>query len=256
MTARFPVYALWAHPRSMSTAVERVMRERGDLACLHEPFMYDFYVHRQIRRMPMFQPQPGHPVRYADVRAMILEQAAHGPVFLKDMSYYVMPHLLDDAEFCDTIRHAFLVRDPLASLPSYHRLDPDLTKIEVGLESQWHHYQGLLARGHSAAVLRAEDVRANPTGLISAYWRAMGLKDAPHAFEWQGSMPEDWQQVAGWHDSVATSGAIKPVTEAERQAREERFAKAADAAPVLRALLDHHRPFYDNFGAVALSAAE
>ncbi|MEZ5772185.1 MAG: hypothetical protein R3D61_11380 [Defluviimonas denitrificans] len=44
-----PIIAMWSHPRSMSTAIERIMRERGDLDCLHEPFMYDYYVHRQVR---------------------------------------------------------------------------------------------------------------------------------------------------------------------------------------------------------------
>ena len=37
-----PIIALWSHPRSMSTAFERIMRSRGDLDCLHEPFMYDY----------------------------------------------------------------------------------------------------------------------------------------------------------------------------------------------------------------------
>ncbi|MCO5125978.1 MAG: hypothetical protein M9957_01250 [Rhodobacteraceae bacterium] len=37
-----PIIAMWSHPRSMSTAIERIMRERGDLDCLHEPFMYDY----------------------------------------------------------------------------------------------------------------------------------------------------------------------------------------------------------------------
>ena len=30
-----PLIALWSHPRSMSTATERIMRERGDLDCAH-----------------------------------------------------------------------------------------------------------------------------------------------------------------------------------------------------------------------------
>jgi len=238
----------------MSTALERVMRERGDLDCLHEPFMYDYYIHRQTRRLPMFEPQPDHPVSYDDVRAMILDRAARGPVFFKDMSYYVMPHLLEDTAFCDRIAHAFLVRDPVASIPSYYRLDPDLTRVEVGIKAQWQHYQALLAQGHSPVVLLAEDVRADPAGLIRAYWRAVGLGDKPHAFEWSGDMPADWQQVAGWHDSVAASGAIRPLSDADRRAQQDRFAKAAARAPFLQDLLDYHRPFYENFGTVALAA--
>lgn len=34
------IYALWIHPRAISTALERVMMARGDLKILHEPFSY------------------------------------------------------------------------------------------------------------------------------------------------------------------------------------------------------------------------
>ena len=56
-----PIIALWSHPRSMSTAFERIMRSRGDLDCLHEPFMYDYYVHRAKRVMPHFDAEAEHP---------------------------------------------------------------------------------------------------------------------------------------------------------------------------------------------------
>ena len=39
------IIALWTHPRSISTAFERVMIERGDFNVLHEPFSYLYYVH-------------------------------------------------------------------------------------------------------------------------------------------------------------------------------------------------------------------
>ena len=67
-----PIIALWSHPRSMSTATERIMRERGDLDCAHEPFMYDYYVHRQVRKMPHFDVQDGHPTSYGAIRDMLL----------------------------------------------------------------------------------------------------------------------------------------------------------------------------------------
>ena len=49
-----PVIFLWAHPRSMSTAIERIMRERGDLECLHEPFLHYYYLHRSSKPLPHF----------------------------------------------------------------------------------------------------------------------------------------------------------------------------------------------------------
>ena len=56
-----PIIALWSHPRSMSTAMERIMRERGDCRCFHEPFICDYYVHRAVRSLPLFDVDPDQP---------------------------------------------------------------------------------------------------------------------------------------------------------------------------------------------------
>ena len=111
-----PIIALWSHPRSMSTAFERIMRARGDLACLHEPFMYDYYINRSTRQMPHFDAMDDHPRSYDAIRDMILARAEQGPVFFKDMSYYVMPHILADEAFFTRVTHSFLIRDPRASI--------------------------------------------------------------------------------------------------------------------------------------------
>lgn len=58
-----PIIALWSHPRSMSTATERIMRERGDLRCFHEPFMYLYYVGDEIKEMPHFEADPEGMIR-------------------------------------------------------------------------------------------------------------------------------------------------------------------------------------------------
>ena len=38
-----PILALWAVPRSTSTAFEWMMRQRGDFECVHEPFGEAWY---------------------------------------------------------------------------------------------------------------------------------------------------------------------------------------------------------------------
>lgn len=57
----YRAYALWSHSPSMSTAIKRVMRERGNLDCHHERFMYDYYLNRKIRQMPHFEAEEGRP---------------------------------------------------------------------------------------------------------------------------------------------------------------------------------------------------
>lgn len=56
-----PIVFMWSHPRSMSTATERIMRERGDFECLHEPFLYYYYEHLGKKSLPHFDADANHP---------------------------------------------------------------------------------------------------------------------------------------------------------------------------------------------------
>lgn len=250
------IIALWSHPRSMSTATERVMRERGDLDCAHEPFMYDYYVHRKAGTMPLFDVQSDQPTAYADIRDMLLNRAASGPVFFKDMSYYILPYLADDVEFAARLTNVFLIRNPVASIASYYRLDPEVSLEEIGIEAQWQHFEFLEKHGlKSPIVLKSEDIQNNPERVMAAFWKAI---DLPYrdAFNWSDDTPEDWEQVGGWHGDVSKSKGIRPMDADHADKAQVRFETMAEAAPVLHDLLAHHRPFYDLLAARALGHSD
>lgn len=250
----FPIFALWCHPRSMSTAIERVMRERGDLQCFHEPFMHYYYVHRSVRIMPHFEPDPGRPSSYPAIREQLLRTAERSPVFIKDMSFYALPRLLDDAQFCRRLVNAFLVRDPVQSILSYHRLDPDVTCEEIGIEAQWRHFCWLKDHtGEEPVVLDAGMVRHDSIAILSAYWNRVGLSEAPHAFEWNvGQDPEEWAQVAGWHRTVLASNRIRGVEPDVSTAAQCELERRAVAAPHILEYLQHHQVYYDRLREHAL----
>jgi Sulfotransferase domain len=249
-----PIIALWSHPRSMSTATERIMRERGDLAAFHEPFMYDYYVHRSVRQMPHFEAQEGQPESLADICAMLTAAAAERPVFFKDMSYYVVGALADERGFFASLTDVFLIRDPRRSLMSYVRLDPEVTLEEAGLEAQWRHFHWLReTTGKVPPVIEAEAIAADPQGMMGRLWTLIGLKPAPHAFAWQReSVPEDWGQVAGWHGTASASAGIRPPEDESDAEIDARFAGLAAKHPRLGAILAHHRPYYERLKAHAL----
>ena len=241
-----PIIALWSHPRSMSTAMERIMRERGDLQCFHEPFMYDYYVNRDNRMMPHFDIEEDHPVTYQDVRDMLLEKATKGPVFFKDMSYYVFPHILSDEEFGKHLINCFLIRDPIASIQSYFKIDPGVSCEEIGLEAQLRHFDALREKtGNTPVVMNAEDVRSNVKGYVRALWDRIGLSDIPEAFEWDTKPPKDWQQVGAWHGDAGASNSIRPMDKDEIEAKKKSFAELATKTPEMQRYLDHHHPFYN-----------
>ena len=246
-----PILCLWCHPRSMSTAMERVMRERGDFTCFHEPFMYDYYVHRQIDKMPYFDIDPDAPASYEDIKSMLLEQARLTPVFIKDMSYYIVPQLFSDLSFARRLTHTFLIRNPLHSILSYYKLDHNLTLEEIGLEAQYRHVMWLRNElSIEPVVLVAEEVRKDAQKSITDYWQKIGLEIRPQAFEWSKThTPDDWQQVATWHGNVSQSQGIRKPSKENDLKREHEFNQLAVSAPYLKELLDHHLPFYDKLKA-------
>jgi len=245
--------ALWSHPRSMSTAMERVMRERGDLTCLHEPFMYHYYIGQGRDGFPGFEARPDHPTGYAGIRDMLLEQAAQGPVFFKDMAYYVREEVARDAAFLARLTHCFLIRHPLASILSYHKLDPGLTCREIGLEEEWKLYEAVRAAGHDAVVVEAETVRAETRATMAALWARIGLDYREAAFDWAAAAPRDWEHVSAWHEEASTSSGIRGADAEEMLRKQMEFDALAEEAPHLRAWLDHHMPFYEKLSEVAIA---
>jgi len=249
--SKHPLIALWSHPRSMSTAMERIMRERGDLICAHEPFMYDYYAYRKVREMPYFEIEEDRPLAYPDIRDWLLAQAETAPVFFKDMSYYVVPQMLDDTAFMNRVTHTFLIRNPVASILSYHKLDPQVSSEEIGLEAQWKHYEHLKEHGTTPVVIEAEAVRNRPGDVIASYWSAVGLSYKAEAFDWNANEPEDWKQVDGWHQDVMGSQGIKSMPDDEAERKQKQFDEACKTAPHLADLLAHHQPYYEKLRAVA-----
>ena len=127
-----PLLALWATPRTLSTAFSRMMIERGDHLVLDEPWSRAYYFgpERRSERFPLVFPES----TYAAVEAGVLAAAAQGRVFIKDMAYQARPGITDDA--LRAMSHTFLIRDPRAALPSFEAKWPDITDDEAGYASQ------------------------------------------------------------------------------------------------------------------------
>lgn len=234
------------------------MRERADMHCLHEPFMYDYYLNPQrpqaTRDMPHFSPEKDHPHEYAGIRDLILERAESRPVFFKDMSYYLTPYLESadnsDTEFVERINHCFLIRNPKATIASYFAMDKEVTLEEIGIEAQWRHIVALQRAGIRPYVLEAEAVQNDPRGQIKNWWNALGLTPVESAMNWNNDAPQEWTQVQAWHQSTLASTAIRKRTSKDDQVEQQRFDDAVKTAPHLQSYLEHHAPFYHRLQAL------
>jgi hypothetical protein len=91
VTQKKPI-ALWAVPRSLSTAFERIFVERDDFEVFHEPFGDSYYYSEERLSDRYSDVEPKAEYNYENVLAKILEPREKR-VFVKDMAYHAKPLL-------------------------------------------------------------------------------------------------------------------------------------------------------------------
>ena len=122
------VVALWAAPRSRSTAVFRYMLECGGLIALHEPFdNIGDYGSTEVNGRPVSDP--------SELVTTLLGLAETSAVFFKETTDRRHPAALADRRFLAEVTHTFLIREPAEIAASCYALQgPKLTLPEIGLE--------------------------------------------------------------------------------------------------------------------------
>jgi hypothetical protein len=210
------IIALWAIPRSTSTAFEWMMRQRGDLDCLHEPFGEAWYQGEDPlwqRFKPGDVTTPG--LTLDSVWDDIQNRAKSGPVFLKDFPHYI--NHMWDAEFLGHFTHAFLIRDPAKTITSMHNKWPHFHEGEVGFPEQRALFDLLWAlTGSPPPVIDSDDLLENPHEITEAFCRALDIPFLPDALTWEpGGDPSahSWWDGGSFHANLAQSTGLK------RQAR-------------------------------------
>ena len=238
------ILALWAVPRSTSTAFETMMRQRGDFECLHEPFGEAWYQGED----PLWHrfeeggaTTPGLTLEsvWKDLKA----RAAAGPVFVKDFPHYIIHMCVP--EFLAHFEHAFLIRDPAKTIPSMHDKWPDFHEGEVGFAEQRALFEILWAlHGAPPPVIDSDDLLDDPAGVVEAFCGAVGIPFIAEALEWApGGDPSEhsWWDGGSFHANLAESSGLA------RQPRA--YPDIADCPPRVR--LAHRRalPHYDRMHA-------
>ena len=215
-----PIYVLWATPRSTSTAFEWMMRQRGDLACFHEPFGMAWYQGPEARAP---RPAPADRQRpeatFEKIWDDILTAARKRPVFVKDMPHHT-DHLWTDA-FLDRITHSFLIRPPAKVLASLHRsyqkagMEDGFEANEISFGPRQKLFDLLRSRGQNPPVLDSDDLLEDPDTMVHAYCNAIGIPFLREALSWEPGARDDVLWYDGndeiWHASLRDSDGLKPI---------------------------------------------
>jgi len=232
---------LWVHPRSLSTAFERSIIQRGDMDVLHEPFGYLYYVHegRQVAHMTV---DPDHPTSYEDIKKMILEKSQSTSkkyLFVKDMAFHCFEHIMKDEDFMKRIQSTFIVRDPMKAISSHYSIHPSVTQEEIGHEHQWKLCEKIRkVTNKKPIVVVAEDLEEDPSGVLGGYSYELGIPHQPSATQWDQKYFGFWDTWKEWHVDVANSTGFHKT---DRKKHEMTVAKH----PHLQAYYTYHLPYYN-----------
>jgi hypothetical protein len=109
-------------------------------------------------------------------------------------------------------RHAFLIRQPERMIASYLRKREAAHFEDFGLERQAEFFEREADRlGHAPPVIDANDVLANPEGVLSKLCGALGISWDPAMLSWEpGRRETDGVWAEHWYGAVERSTGFGP----------------------------------------------
>jgi hypothetical protein len=228
--------ALWAVPRSLSTAFERVFVERDDLEVLHEPFSASYYYSEDRLSDRYSEVEPEAEYNYDHVLAEVLKPRQKR-VFLKDMAYQAKGVM--GPEFISNFVNTFILRDPKYVLSSLYKMWPDFTLEEAGYEELYWAFRYATEAGEDPIVVDAMTFSENPRGILATYCDRVGLPFRPEALSWEPGEVEEWKSWEGWHEAAERSTGIKRAERRDPSLLEELREAYEDCLPYYYTLAAH-----------------
>ena len=237
MTTRI---AMWSGPRNLSTAMMRSFGSRADTYVSDEPFYGCF----------LKSTGADHPMREEVIAAMDCDwrsvmESLRGPARDGSPIWYqkhMWHHMTGPIGFDDFagFTHAFLIREPERMIASYLRKREVARFEDFGLERQAEFFDREADRlGHAPPVVDANDILANPEGVLSKLCDALGITWDPAMLNWApGRRDTDGIWAAHWYGTVeASTGFGPPETGPVELSAED------------RRLADRCRPYYERLAA-------
>nr|MDT0661512.1 hypothetical protein [Micromonospora sp. DSM 115978] len=227
-----PLVALWAVPRSRSTAFLRMLIERGDLAVVHEPFSnlaavghFDIDGERATSTGALFD------------LLLALGRRTGRRVFFKETTDYPYDEVLRDRRLYTDVTNTFMIREPDAVVASHFAMNPAVDRDEIGFERLHGMFEAVrVVTGGTPLVLDGDEVAAAPRVASDRFCEVTGLSRRPEALSWQPGEQAAFARTRAWHLDVEASSGFTT--------RASRHELRPDNDPRLAALAAYHRPFY------------
>jgi len=237
--------AMWSGPRNLSTAMMRSFGSRADTFVSDEPFYGCF-----LKTTGAPHPMRGETIAAMDCDWKSVMAALRGdPSDGKSIWYqkHMWHHMAGPIGYDDFagFTHAFLIREPERMIASYLRKREAAAFEDFGLERQALFFEREADRlGHAPAVVEANDVLADPEGVLSRLCAALGITWDPAMLSWApGRRETDGPWAQHWYGAVERSTGFGPPE-----------TDPVDLPGDARRLADRCRPYYERLAAHRIGA--
>ncbi|MBV7259711.1 sulfotransferase [Erythrobacter crassostreae] len=199
--------AMWSGPRNLSTAMMRSFSSRTDTFVSDEPF-YGAYLKETGDPQPMIEDViASMDCDWQSVAAQMRGDAPDGSAiwYQKQMPHHMEgPVSIDDFP---TLRHAFLIRNPVRVAASYAKKRSAIRPEHLGIARQREYFDAEAQRtGYAPPVVDSDDVLRDPAGTLAKLCEALGIAWDPAMLGWaKGSHSADGVWGAHWYDRVNAS---------------------------------------------------
>lgn len=228
---------LWTHPRSVSTAFERNVAERGDFEILHEPFSDLYYGYEKKAAAQGFRTQYEFPASYTNIKSHLQKLFNSGKdYFIKDMAYHCWSHVKSDYNWLRNSKAVFLIRNPEAAIASHYALNNKVSIEEIGYKSLWQLYSLIEQRGEKPLVILSESLTNDPLSTMHSFETYCSISHKPEALQWKKEAPKVWESWSEWHKEAKESSHIEN--------RKKEYKDTIHNNDLLNKYYNFHLPFY------------
>lgn len=237
--------AMWSGPRNLSTAMMRSFGSRADTFVSDEPFYGCF----------LESSGADHPMRDEVIAAMdtdwhsVMERLRGeppdgSPVWYQKHMWHHMTGPIGYDDF-EGFRHAFLIREPERMIASYLRKREAAAFENFGMDRQSEFFEREADRlGHAPPVIDANDVLADPCGVLSGLCEALAIPWDEAMLSWSpGSRDSDGPWAPHWYGAVEKSTGFGPPEK-----------DAVHLPPEAQRVADQCRPYYERLAVHKISA--
>jgi hypothetical protein len=198
--------AMWSGPRNISTAMMRSWENRPDTQVIDEPFYAHYLKETGIDHPGRAEVIASQSTDWREVAQQISEAPTGAEVyFQKHMTLHMLPKM--DLGWAKSLRHYFLIRDPLFVVNSYVNQRPHINSDDIGVKRQLSLFQELQElTGQPIPILDAKDVLSQPRPMMKELCVRLEIPFYEEMLQWPaGPRESDGCWAKHWYHAVKAS---------------------------------------------------